>query len=310
MLNQKISLGKPLTMSNQLSRPLLFVLGKGGVGRTTVSTALALSYAQQNKKVLLVQWTLQDVVSPAFGFSPCGHDSVNIYPNLFTMNYSASKAIQEYFVDHLKMKLLYNIVIENKHVQKLIESAPGIQELFFLGRLFWLIEVAIKERGWTYDQIVVDAPATGHGVSLFNVAPTIAKLGMTGPLAKECERVTTLLNNPDKTGFLFVTLPEELPYEETTESLPKLISDLKQPPYCIVLNRSTHLLWESIKTTQDTWLEPLWNELEQRDFYEEKTKAWGKDHGPVVTLPELSLTHPHLHTKERFLHLAEVFHCL
>ena len=221
------------------SQKLIFVLGKGGVGRSTVAAALAELYSKRNETVLVVQWTVHDAVSPFFGAeSSLSHTAREVFPGVSVMCFSPDEAIQEYFVDHLKMRLLYNVVVENKHVKKFIHAAPGVHELFFLGRLYWLVCLAQKERGWKYDRVIVDAPAMGHGVSLFRVAPTIAGLGMTGPLAVECERVSSLLFNEELVGSVVVTIPEELPVEETIEFLPKITSELRRPPLCVVLNRS------------------------------------------------------------------------
>ena len=227
-----------MTTFAELSQKLIFVLGKGGVGRTSVSAALAWRFALSGEKVLVVQWALQDAIGPRFGLQPCQHRAVPLRPQLFLMNFSSDEAIREYFVDHLGMRVLYKLVVENRHVQRLIQAAPGIQELFFLGRLFWLVELAAQERGVSYDRIIVDAPATGHGFSLFSVAPTVASFGVAGPLAKECHRVAKLLADPAKCALLCVTLPEELPIEETLEFLPKLRGFMPRNPLSVCLNRS------------------------------------------------------------------------
>ena len=106
--------------------PLLFILGKGGVGRSTVAVAMASALARQGKKVLVVQWSLEDSISKWFGKPAAGHNESEVAKNLYVMNFSADQAIREYFVDHLKMKLIYKLVIENKHVQHLIQAAPGL----------------------------------------------------------------------------------------------------------------------------------------------------------------------------------------
>jgi anion-transporting ArsA/GET3 family ATPase len=128
-------------------------------------------------------------------------------------------------------------------MQKLIRAAPGIQELFFLGRLFWLVELILQERGYCYDKILVDTPAMGHGVSLFETAGAVARLGMAGPLATECERVSKLLKNPEKTGVLFVTLPEELPVEESLDFLPQMTQHLQRPPLAVFMNQSINKIF-------------------------------------------------------------------
>lgn len=220
------------------NQKLLFVLGKGGVGRSTVSAALAELYAARNESVLIVQWTVHDAISPQFALPPrLSHESKQLRPGIWVMNFEAEEAMREYFVDHLKLKMLHSVVIENRHVQRLVQAAPGLQELFFLGRLFWLVHLAQQERGTSFDRIIVDAPAMGHGVSLFRISATVASMGMAGPLAVECERVTGMLYDESTVGTIVVTIPEELPVEETLEFLPQIETELGRPPLFVVLNR-------------------------------------------------------------------------
>ncbi len=217
---------------------LLFVLGKGGVGRSSVAAALAEVYASQKESVLIVQWTVHDAISPQFALPPLlSHDSKQLRPGISVMNFEAEEAIREYFVDHLKLKMLHSVVIENRHVQRLVQAAPGLQELFFLGRLYWLVHLAQQERGTSYDRIIVDAPAMGHGVSLFRISAAVASMGMAGPLAVECERVSQMLYDESTVGTVVVTIPEELPVEETLEFLPQIQVELRRPPLFVVLNR-------------------------------------------------------------------------
>ena len=221
-----------------LTQKLLFVLGKGGTGRTTVSTSLGLSFAKKKQKTLIVQWSYQDHISPLFGKTPSFHEEVEVAPYLFTINVSTDESIREYFVDHLKMAVFYNFVIQNNHVKKFLKAAPGVKELFFLGRLYWLCELAQEEKGWSYDHIIVDEPAMGHGSSLFTIAETVSRFGVTGPLAKECGRVSSLLSNSQKTGVILTCIPEELPVEETEEFFPVIVEKLKREPLCVIMNRS------------------------------------------------------------------------
>ncbi|APJ04263.1 ArsA family ATPase [Silvanigrella aquatica] len=298
----------------QISQKLLFVVGKGGVGRTTVSASLASYFAKQGEKVLVVQWSLKDSISPLYSMSPCHHKETAVPGGFKVMNYSASDAIREYFVDHLKMKLIYAMVIENRHVQRLIHAAPGVQELFFLGRLFWLVELAQQEKGYHYDRVIVDSPATGHGISLFGIAPAVANLGMTGPLAAECERVTKLLMNKEKTGFFVVTLPEELPIEECFESIPKLTAQMQRPPLAVIVNQSNNAQFfpELSRAEHEEWFLNLKSSLTQqeskqeidlilsmlnkRNLYENKLTQWVNDFTaktnqqlPIMSLPDVEL---------------------
>lgn len=304
-----------MTLFNQLSQKLFFIIGKGGVGKTTIASSLARSFAKKGEKVLVVQWSLNDSISPLYSMPHCSHKESWLPHEFAVMNFSASAAIREYFVDHLKMKLIYSMVIENRYVQRLIQAAPGIQELFFLGRLFWLVELAQKEKGFSFDRIIVDSPATGHGISLFGIAPAIANLGMSGPLATECERVTKLLMNKEKTGIFIVTIPEELPAEECFESVVTVTKQLQRPPLGIIINQSnnSNLFSELDKIKTEHWfinlksnliqesakqeLDLVLNSLTKKNLYENKIKEWVQNFSskfnyaplPIISLPDLSL---------------------
>lgn len=225
------------------------------------------------------------------------------------MNFNADEAIKEYFVDHLKMKLLYSVIIQNKHVQKLIHAAPGVSELFFLGRLFWLVELAQKERGVRYDRIIVDSPATGHGVSLFGIAKAVASLGMTGPLAVECERVAKLLADKQKTAIFLVTLPEELPTEECIEVFPTITQKLGYTPLFLMVNQSIqkNLYPKLSGNLNDPWinnllqafktegakheLTSLVSALIKRNTYEKKLQEFAASQNVnLLSIPDFNLT--------------------
>ena len=218
--------------------PLVFVLGKGGVGRTTIAAGLGSYFAARGERTLIVQWTIADAVSPRFGKPPAGHEAQEIAPKLWTMNFSAAETLREYFVDHLGWGLFFRAVVARPKVRRLWRAVPGIEELLFLGRLFWLTTLFRGEKGWAYDRIVVDAPALGHGISLFGVPRATASLGLGGLLEKECERTGAMLSDPARTGALLVTTLEELAVEETLELLPRLTGELGRPPLALVINRS------------------------------------------------------------------------
>jgi anion-transporting ArsA/GET3 family ATPase len=227
-------------VTHKLLQDVIFVLGKGGTGRTSVACALAKSLADKGQKTLLVQWALNDAVSPLFGLEPTGHAVRTVSSNLEVMNYAFEKALEEYFVSHLQSRAIFEHVIQNSHVQSLLRAAPGIQELFFLGRIFWLAELCEKERGWRYDRIVVDAPASGHGVALFAVPRSVSRMGIPGPITAESLRVSNLLENRNRVGTILVCTPEELPVEEMLELVPRIQANLGSVPLFAVVNRALH----------------------------------------------------------------------
>lgn len=305
-----------------MQQRLLFIIGKGGVGRSSVATSLAAYFSQKKENVLVVQWSLTDSISPIFSQQLVSHKEKPIEfcfepgkkTNFFkTMNFDPDTAIKEYFVDHLKMKLLYSVIIQNKHVQKLIHAAPGVSELFFLGRLFWLVELAKQECGVFYDRIIIDTPATGHGVSLFGIAKAVAALGITGPLANECERVTKLLSDEKKTATILVTLPEELPTEECIESYPLIEKKIGHKPLYLIVNQSINpslypelLNIPSDLTAKDSWLNHLSQDFQsdiakkelnlivsslvKRNLYERRLEKFASERNlNMISIPDFNL---------------------
>lgn len=243
---------------------VLFVLGKGGTGRSTVAAALGSCFAARGEKTLIVEWTFLEAIAPWFGMPPAGHEAVEIAPRLSVMNFSLDATLREYFVGHLRLRLFHDAVIANHHVQRLIHAAPGIAELLFCGRLFWLLELARAETGADWQRIVVDAPATGHGEPLFDIPRTLAGFDAAGLLALERERVTRMFASPELTGAVVVTLAEELALDETRELLPRLQRDLGRPPVALLLNRSVARFFPGELQPRDPALQVVYAELLKR----------------------------------------------
>jgi anion-transporting ArsA/GET3 family ATPase len=233
----------------------LFVLGKGGVGRSSVAAALGACFARRGENTLLVQWSLADSISPWFGRPPAGHAAQPLLPLLSVMNFSVDETLREYFVGHLKLRLMHDLVIANPHVQRLIQAGPGIAELFFCGRISWLLHLAREEAGIDYQRIVIDAPATGHGAALFALPRMLAAFDAQGLFALESGRVARMLADPADTGAVVVTLAEELAVEETMELVPAVRRELGRPPVMLVVNRSADRFFAG--EPRPAWLDGL-----------------------------------------------------
>lgn len=234
---------------------VLFVLGKGGTGRSSVAAALGSCFAARGENTLIVEWTFSEAIAPWFGQPPAGHDARELRPGLSAMNFSLDATLREYFVGHLNLRLLHDVVIANRHVQRLIHAAPGIAELLFCGRIFWLTALAREEVGVDYQRIIVDAPATGHGAPLFAIPQTLAGFDAAGLLALERERVTRMFADPEWTGAVVVTLAEELAVDETMELVPRVRRDLGRPPLALLINRSVDRYFSG--EPEPAWLEDL-----------------------------------------------------
>jgi anion-transporting ArsA/GET3 family ATPase len=233
----------------------IFVLGKGGAGRSSMAAALGACFAGRGENTLIVQWSLADVISPWFGQPPAGHEAQPLLADLSVMNFSLDETLREYFVGHLKLRLMHDLIIANPHLRQLLHAGPGIAELFFCGRISWLLHLAREETGVDYRRIVIDAPATGHSVALFALPRMLAAFDAQGLLALERGRVARMLADPADTGAVVVTLAEELAVEETQELVPAVRRELGRPPWMLVVNRSVDRFFAGEQ--RPAWLEAL-----------------------------------------------------
>ncbi len=217
---------------------IVFVLGKGGVGRSTVAAAMATALKRRGERTLVFEWALSEAIAPWYGLAPGGIDPVEVEPGVAVANFRLDDSLRAYFVGHLGLGVFYRHVVNGRAMRRLIEAAPGIAEMMFLGHLCWLTTLAEQEAGLGFDRIVVDAPATGHGGSLLDLPATLASMHATGLLGKEVARVLEMMSDRRWTGALVVTTPEELAVEETLELVPRATKSLGRPLVAAVVNRS------------------------------------------------------------------------
>ena len=198
----------------------MIVTGKGGTGKTTVSAALALAGAQAGLRVLVTEVgpeeqipRLLDPRAPRVGYAGCA-----ILPGLRAMRIDPFEALAEYLGLQLGVRKIGDLVVRNKAFRQLMTAAPGWRELITLGKIWHLAQLRSEDpSGRRFDLIVVDAPATGHGVAFLDVPRVAVSAVRAGPLRTHARRVEQLLEDPDQTLVLPVTLAEELPAREVAE---------------------------------------------------------------------------------------------
>lgn len=199
-----------------LDRRLLLVTGKGGVGKSTVSAALALLAARAGKRVLVCEVNAQERIAPLLGAPPAGPAIREALPGLFTVDVTPQESMREYGLMVLKFRTIYDAVFENRVVRYFLKAIPSLAELVMLGKI--LHEARAEEHGRPrWDVVVVDAPATGHAVQLFRVPAVLMDTVPAGPLRRDAEWMRDLLLDPAMTALSIVTLPEEMPVNESIE---------------------------------------------------------------------------------------------
>jgi anion-transporting ArsA/GET3 family ATPase len=199
-----------------LDRRVVLVTGKGGVGKTTISALIALRAARAGKRVLLCETSGVTQVPPLFGVSGRGYEAVEVAPRLHTLSITSEAAIEDYIVMQLRFRRLYKMVFRNRVVGPFIDAVPGLHDLIQLGKVFDLERTRINGRP-EWDLIVVDAPATGHGLTMLASPRAMMDLTVSGPFHDNAHDVAMLYEDPARTALLLVSLPEDMPLKETEE---------------------------------------------------------------------------------------------
>lgn len=213
-----------MNLSSLLDRRLIFVSGKGGVGKTTVSLVLATMAAQLKKKVLIVEMNSSGRIPLYFDAESAGHDEIPLAPYLTTINILPKKCFEEYVLERVRFRALYETIFNNKYVTNFLGATPGLSEILMLGKIAQL-EKKTKGRlsqESCYDLVIVDAPATGHGLSILEVPKVLESVVKIGPLHAHAVEILALLGKAQKTAFVLVTLAEEMPVAESREYIQAL----------------------------------------------------------------------------------------
>jgi anion-transporting ArsA/GET3 family ATPase len=196
------------------SRRLVIVSGKGGVGKSTVSAAIGMASAGRGLRTLLIEVASQERMSFLFDQGgPIGYHATPVYPGLDAFSIDPEKALEEYLVGQLKVRAMVERLVSNGAFGHVTAAAPGLRELVTLAKIRQLLE-----RG-RHDFVVVDAPATGHGLGFLKVPRTFTRVARVGPVHARATWVAELLEDPAQTAVVLVTTPEELPVTETLEAI-------------------------------------------------------------------------------------------
>ena len=206
-------------MSALLSRRLLVVSGKGGVGKTTVAAALGLVAARAGKRTIVAEVARRGDVASAFdrdGSAP--FEEIELAPNLFHISVDPQDALEEYLRDQLPRGPVADLLARSRVFGLLAAATPGMRELLTVGKLWELAQLERRTPGAdAYDLVVVDAPATGHGVAVLTAPRTFAAAAGTGPVARQGKIIDTTLSDPEQTAVIAVARAEELAVTETGE---------------------------------------------------------------------------------------------
>lgn len=296
-------------MQDLATKRLVIVAGKGGVGKTTCSSGIALHLAKQGRKTLLVTVDPAKRLEDSLGV-PVGHKETPVQPNLKALMLDPEKVIRE----HLARELPDVKVAEHPMFRYVTNYLPGLNELMAIGKLNDL------RREGSFDAIVVDTAPTGHALSFLSAPKAIQELmseksllkwairgygvwqkvqatarGATnlfkkkedqeapppdidferifGDIEAEAQKIRDFLTDPKHSALVLVTLPEKLPVEETADLHEVVTKDLGMSVAGIVVNKMQP---DALAGVQEGFDAVAGDKAARKDFVAKAAKATGQ----------------------------------
>ncbi len=218
-------------MVDLLDRRLVFVTGKGGVGKTTTAAALASLAADRGKKTLVCEIDAKGNLADFFETGPTQFDERQISPRLWAMSMDTEASLRQYLSLQLKLPLVARIGPLARMFDFVASAAPGVKEIVTVGKLCW----EVKERH--YDIVIVDAAASGHIVSQLAAPQAINQLVQVGLVRQQTGWMLDILGDPLLTGLVIVATPAEMPVSETLELRDHVAAETNVELAAVVVNR-------------------------------------------------------------------------
>jgi len=224
-------------------RRVVFVVGKGGVGKSTVAAALGLQAAARGMRVCIAEMNGSESIAALLGCPPVGYRATGVAEGIEAISITPEAATEEYLVRALRFRKLYNLVFRNRYIEPFMNGILGLSDLTSVGKIMdleWQREdgsYGPESSGPArYDLVIVDCPSTGHGLALLGAPRTMMDVTGAGPLYSNSAMIQQLLSDRRRTAVLLVTLAEEMPVSETLESVATIREQLEIDLAGVVMN--------------------------------------------------------------------------
>jgi anion-transporting ArsA/GET3 family ATPase len=220
-----------------LDKRMIFVTGKGGVGKSTASAALGVAAAREGKRTIVCEVAQQERISHLFQHQGVGYHETEIAPRLYAFSIDPQRALEEYLLLQIRIKPLYDLLFKNRIFTYFAAATPGLRELVTIGKVWELAQLDRRvKKGAKYDLVIVDAPATGHGLGLLRTPKTFSDIARVGPVKRQADTIYEFITDKSLTGVIAVAWPEEMPVNETVDLQKRLEAELGIDLDRIILN--------------------------------------------------------------------------
>jgi anion-transporting ArsA/GET3 family ATPase len=269
---------------------ILFVTGKGGVGKSTVAAALALKKVQSGRKTLLIEIGDQSFYKDYFHLPQVGFEPTKIQENFSVALWTGQNCLREYIIHLIKVETLYKLFFENSVMKAFVNVAPALPELAIMGK----VTSGPRHHGpkLNYDCLVIDCFATGHFLALMGAAAGMAQAVSFGPMGEQSRGIDKTLRDPQFCSYYLVCLPEELPVRET-EELYEQLQKIYGINSNIILNKTVDDLIlasefkAADKSTSDEFRQFAEEQKNIQSLQAEMKKRLEKLSGQVQVLPQI-----------------------
>jgi len=218
------------------SRELIVVTGKGGVGKTALSAALGLLLSDLGRRTLLLEVGPRETLHHWLGADPSGGEIATVRRGLHLRHLTPRREMDALVREHLRVGPLVRRVLASPVYAHFVDGAPGLKELAVLGHALRLVAGPRIRGAPQVDSVVLDAPATGHGVSLL-AAPSLARSVVPhGPFGRLAGRLAALVGDASRCAIVVVTLAEEMPSHEALALQGSLRRQLGRSADLLVVN--------------------------------------------------------------------------
>jgi len=208
------------------------VTGKGGTGKSTVASALALALAHKGKNVLVCEVEGRQGLARMFDVDPLPYQERRLTTGLpdadggrgvvYALHIDAESALLEYLSMYYRLGRAGRALDRFGVIEFATTIAPGVRDVLLSGKVYEAVERNSRNKGAIqYDAIVLDAPPTGRITQFLNVGGEVGGLAKVGPIKAQSDTMMKLFQSP-RTAVHLVTLLEEMPVQETIDGIAEL----------------------------------------------------------------------------------------